>query len=583
MADTTNVQAILAALAAAQGGASSGTPSQQTTAYPTPGYATNPPQNAYATMPTATQPLPYNTGAYPMPQPSASGAYDLSAIRPVNSGTVNLNDAIAQARSFAAEQGLTPFEQQPQGAYPPHDARALDSRHYRSRSRSPPTRREAYRDNFNPYRDERRSDRVVHPRDYGRERSMSPGVSRGRSSGAVFSPRGANGRDRGADDDDSEIIEIESSLVGLIIGRQGENLRRVEAETSCRVQFMSATGDPGQFRQCKITGPRVRRAEAKAAINRIIDDSGMGAVARAGLDRPQHNRREPVLPGPGPGPSSGSGSGSGASPGEASLQIMVPDRTVGLIIGRGGETIRDLQERSGCHINIVSESQSVDGLRPVNLIGSDSASRQAKEFILEIVASDSRNTNTDANRSRVQRDDHGHDNSQGAVDKINDSIYVPSEAVGMIIGRGGETIRDMQNTTSCKINVSQSSGPGEVEREIGLVGSREAIDRAKHAIQDKVEAVRQKNNGGSAPRGNRTQHRRDWDNPNYTQPQQALSNQAAGPSTATAPTPTANGANGTNDPYAAYGGYQQYLALWYSYAQQAGSQPQGETPRPPGA
>ncbi len=59
----------------------------------------------------------------------------------------------------------------------------------------------------------------------------------------------------------------------------------------------------------------------------------------------------------------------------------------------------------------------------------------------------------------------------------------------MIIGKGGETIREMQNLTGCKINVSQSSGPGEVEREIGLVGSRDAINRAKQAIEEKVDAV----------------------------------------------------------------------------------------------
>jgi len=59
----------------------------------------------------------------------------------------------------------------------------------------------------------------------------------------------------------------------------------------------------------------------------------------------------------------------------------------------------------------------------------------------------------------------------------------------MIIGKGGETIREMQNNTGCKINVSQSSGPGEVEREIGLVGARDAISRAKRAIEEKVDAA----------------------------------------------------------------------------------------------
>lgn len=46
----------------------------------------------------------------------------------------------------------------------------------------------------------------------------------------------------------------------------------------------------------------------------------------------------------------------------------------------------------------------------------------------------------------------------------------------------------MQNTTGCKINVSQPAGR-DIEREIGLVGTRSAIDMAKRAIMDKVDAV----------------------------------------------------------------------------------------------
>ncbi|KAI1780636.1 hypothetical protein F4818DRAFT_396331 [Hypoxylon cercidicola] len=554
-----NVQAILAALAAAQTGTST-TPSQGAP-YAVPGYQQ--PAPAYPTMPPATQPQ-YAGGSYPAP-------YDLSGIRPVNSGTVQIGDAIAQAKIYAAEKGLQPYERPLSAAYQQqsHDARTMDSsRRYRSRSRSP-VRRDNYRDNSNPYRDERRNDRTA--REYGRNRSMSPGISRGRSSGAVFSPRGASGRDRG-DDDDSEIIEIESSLVGLIIGRNGENLRRVESETSCRVQFMSPTTEGGPYRQCKITGPRARRAEAKASINRIIDDSGMGALARAGLDKSQPPRRDTAAATPGL---------SALRDGEECTQIMVPDRTVGLIIGRGGETIRDLQERSGCHINIVGESKSVQGLRPVNLIGPPNAAAQAKELILEIVDSDSRNVNAGGNdhsKGRPLKSDLGRESSHSSNqvgDKINDSIYVPSEAVGMIIGKGGETIREMQNSTGCKINVSQSSGPGETEREIGLVGSRDSINRAKRAIEDKVEAVRQKNSGGmgGGRRGPNPQ-RRDWDNPNYGN--HGASNQHAAVDNQQPPA-----ASGGNDPYAMYGGYQQYMTLWYQALSQQNQQqggPQGDAP-----
>lgn len=385
-------------------------------------------------------------------------------------------------------------------------------------------------------------------------------------------------------------MQIESSLVGLIIGRQGENLRRIEADFNCRVQFLPADNGSSS-RQCKITGPRHRREDVKAAINRIIDDSGM-----APLNRTQERSRD-----------TNKGGAASLRDGEDHIQIMVPDRTVGLIIGRGGETIRDLQERSGCHINIVGENKSVNGLRPVNLIGTPEAAARAKDAIMEIVDSDSRGEATGSRaggapsggRNDQRRDGGGGHMNGGGPDKINDSVFVPSEAVGMIIGKGGETIREMQSTTNCKINVSQSSGPGETEREINLIGSREAITQAKAAIEEKVDAVvrspsiyagtqgdwltffqRQKTGGGGGGRGGRGQH--DYDRSGGYGQQSSNT-----PTNSSAPAPA-----GGEDPYAQCrlspqyavlepwltrvdGGYQNYVALWYQslmYQQQQGGQ-----------
>lgn len=428
-----------------------------------PGAQPQQPQQQYA---------PPTSGAYgsSLPAPASSGSVDLSAIRPVNSGTMSFDDVLSKARASAAAKGATSYDQP---LVYGSDSRGGDrdgDRHYRrSRSRTPPR---------GDYRDDRRGGPG---RDNRRDRSYSP-PARSR-----HSPRGGRDRSpiRGGGDDNSETIEVEASLVGLIIGRQGENLRRIEGESSCRVQFLPPT-DGSPNRQCRITGPRARRAEVKAAIDRIIEDSGMGPMNRSAGNNS------------GQGGHGGQGGQDGPQDGEDFLQIMVPDRTVGLIIGRGGETIRDLQERSGCHINIVGESKSVNGLRPVNLIGTPQASAIAKDLIMEVVDSDSRGEGPAAKRAQQQpqsysghggRNDSHSGGHGGGPDKINDSIYVPSDAVGMIIGKGGETIREMQSSTGCKINVSQSSGPGEVQREIGLIGTADAIARAKQAIDEKVDAA----------------------------------------------------------------------------------------------
>ena len=375
MADISN---ILAALAAQR---QNGTPSQQPA--PVPGSNYPPPQ--YQTPPGGGAP-------YGLPPPISSGSVDLAGIKPINSGSLSMGDR-APSRS--------------------NDPRMMSRGYRRSRSpsRSPPRTRDEYRDSFNPYRDERRTG---NERGYTRDRSLSP------ARGARYSPGYRDNRspprDRGgagAGDGESEILPIDKGLVGLIIGRGGENLRRVENTTGARVQFMDGPEVAGAQRHCKISGGRSARAAAKAEIYRAMEDNDTG---KRGQDKPRGQPKPP--------PPMMTSQGEGDS-----LQIMVPDRTVGLVIGRGGETIRDLQDRSGCHVNIVGENKSVNGLRPVNLIGSMSAQQYARDLIMEIVESDQKGISIKELRSSKQQRDDSHE-------KINDSIMVPGDAVGMIIGKG---------------------------------------------------------------------------------------------------------------------------------------------------
>ena len=302
-------------------------------------------------------------------------------------------------------------------------------RRSRTRSRSPQrAARDNFRDNYNPYRDERRDDsRRSNGSGFSRERSFSPNA--GRVSGGNYPQANFRATEEGV-----ETVVIESGLVGLIIGRQGENLRRVEAETSTRVQFITGPEATGPKRQCKITGTRAARENAKAEIQRIIEENGNPARGNVPPERlasanKAMSTHQPAL-----------------RAGEDATQIMVPNRTVGLIIGRGGETIRDLQERSQCHVNIVGPEKSVNGLRPINLIGTSQAASLAKNLIMEIVDSDTKSLaahgdgpSRDAARPQASGPGAGYGgfgNGDSFADKTNDVMIVPSDAVGMIIGKG---------------------------------------------------------------------------------------------------------------------------------------------------
>ncbi|QSS49413.1 KH domain-containing protein [Histoplasma capsulatum var. duboisii H88] len=574
MGDQHNISQILAALAAHQSTNVAGH-----TSSPQQGHM---PLNAFSGSyhPSAAS---ANVANYSLPPPDSTGSLDISGIKPVNTGSVSIADAIAKARGIAAEKGIL------------HDQNRDSRRDPRSyhRSQSPqrsPSRitRDIFRDNYNPYRDERRTDRRAGPneRGYTRDRSFSPRPA-GRAQ-EPYSPQSSprqywgtddrpppQGRRPGSMDDNVETISVESSLVGLIIGRQGESLRRIESDTGTRIQFLDNADPSSSVRLCKITGSRVARGDVKAEITRIISES---SASRSGTrtDRPGH------MP-----PKATSQS---AQDDEDAVRIMVPDRTVGLIIGRGGETIRDLQERSGCHVNIVNENKSINGLRPVNLIGSPDATERAKNLILEIVESDTRQLANPTQRE--PRAAYGGDQPGGGPggEKINDMMFIPPDAVGMIIGKGGDTIKEMQAVTGCRINIQSPVGR-DADREVTLVGSRGAIEEAKRMIMEKIDSAEYK------ARSQQPQRRDDSYGDRYARPQQRQGQQyyqdyqdqnRAAAQPLTQQHPPQPGAE--EDPYAQWGGYQNYIAWWYAAMQQQAQQQQtgqappgqSEPPGPPG-
>lgn len=522
MADLQNILAVLAAQQS-----QSNTPAQNAPP-PIPGQQYPPPQ--YASPPAVGQ------MHYGLPQPTNSGSFDLGGIKPINSGSVSVTDAFAKARDGYDPRCMFTFTL-PALCTDTNTGLLAGSRNdpranfQHIRSPSPPRGRDNFRDNHNPYRDERRGG---NERNFNRDRSFSP--RRERFGSPAYRERSPQRGGGAGGESDSEVVAIDKGLVGLIIGRGGENLRRVESQTGARVQFIDSADTPGTKRHCRVSGGRMAVASAKAEIHKIIEDN---ELAKRGQDKTRNESLPPTT----------------VTQEGDSLQVMVPDRTVGLIIGRGGETIRDLQERSGCHVNIVGENKSVNGYRPVNLIGSAASQRHAKDLIFEIVESDQKGISIKELRSR--QDD--------PYSKINDTIMVPGEAVGMIIGKGGETIREMQDRTGCKINVSPASGR-DIEREIGLIGTRNAIEAAKRAILEKVDAVGARN---------RSQPPESDNYDRYAAQTSTAYPAAAAPQ----PQPAAPAAGGP-DPYAPYGGYENYARMWYAAVaaqqQQPGGQGQGE-------
>ena len=69
------------------------------------------------------------------------------------------------------------------------------------------------------------------------------------------------------------------------------------------------------------------------------------------------------------GSSSGGNSAAGSMMGNSGfVEIMIPGPKVGLIIGKGGETIKHLQEKSGAKMVVIQDGPSQQQEKPLRYI-----------------------------------------------------------------------------------------------------------------------------------------------------------------------------------------------------------------------
>jgi len=139
----------------------------------------------------------------------------------------------------------------------------------------------------------------------------------------------------------------------------------------------------------------------------------------------------------------------------------VPNVKVGLVIGRAGSTIRTIQEKTGAHIQIPQEG---DGPDPNTRIVSINASTQeAAQAALDEI----RNVVEGAER-RPER-----------APPVVVYVHVPQEKIGLIIGRGGANIKDLQNRTQTRIQIPPEAEPGSnpPSRLVSISGNGDAPER----------------------------------------------------------------------------------------------------------
>jgi polyribonucleotide nucleotidyltransferase len=136
---------------------------------------------------------------------------------------------------------------------------------------------------------------------------------------------------------------------------------------------------------------------------------------------------------------------------------------VGLVIGTGGETLKSLQRQTGASIKFDSDAGAF------NVRGSPHEVKLAKGLILSMVENPL--IKTKIPRTRL----------------VTSRILVPTDKVGLIIGKGGANVKAMKADTGVSVYIDNDAETSNSQEKWCIIkGNFAAVEQAKEAIKLKI-------------------------------------------------------------------------------------------------
>lgn len=261
-------------------------------------------------------------------------------------------------------------------------------------------------------------------------------------------------------------------------------------------QVAARLGQPN-YQQNVIPNPEAVE-KAKQLINKFIPQSQAAGGGVGGGGAPSAMMGGGSMPG-----------GNGGGPARPGLgannytEMMIPGSKVGLIIGKGGLTIKQLQERTGAKMVVIQDGPDQEMEKPLRISGDPQKVEHAKQLVYELIQDKGNDQNQQSNNRNSNPNnmpDHGaaypsrgnNMNNSGNGDQIE--VFVPKAAVGVVIGKEGGMIKKIQADTGCKLQFLQTKGDGPGDRRCIVQGTKQQVEDGKRMIEDLIESVLRRNN-----------------------------------------------------------------------------------------
>ncbi|XP_068944300.1 insulin-like growth factor 2 mRNA-binding protein 3 [Petaurus breviceps papuanus] len=292
-------------------------------------------------------------------------------------------------------------------------------------------------------------------------------------------------------------ILAHNNFVGRLIGKEGRNLKKIEQDTDTKITIspLQELTLYNPERTITVKGSIETCGKAEEEIMKKIRESYESDLSAMNVSSEILELQAHLLPGLnlnalGLFPASTSGIPSPSTLGVPSaaaatnylpygqqaemetVHLFIPAMSVGAIIGKMGQHIKQLSRFAGASIKIAPPETPDAKERMVIITGPPEAQFKAQGRIYGKLKEE----NFFGPKEEVKLEAH---------------IKVPSSAAGRVIGKGGKTVNELQNLTSAEVVVPRDQIPDENDEVIvKITGHFYACQLAQRKIQEILAQVK---------------------------------------------------------------------------------------------
>ena len=222
-----------------------------------------------------------------------------------------------------------------------------------------------------------------------------------------------------------QMLEIPVDVVDAVMGKGGANVRRLQSTHKVSIDWMRTPGKkPG------LAANRSDNEPAKVKVRGSID--GVAATVREVTETLDRERKVEEV-------------------------VHVQSQHVGMLLGKGGATINAVQQESGALLDIQKKADEGSSVQIVTIRGNCAQVKRAQAALEAVL--------------KYEAESH-------------EVLVVDSAMMPLLIGKGGEEINRIRDTTGAAIDAERHDDKPQFK----LRGSKKAVEAARAALLDSIES-----------------------------------------------------------------------------------------------